>query len=154
MNWYEERRKQKSERLRARAAAKRAERDVLLERTRSLAEAMNGQPILIGHHSEKRHRRDIARMDRDIHKMCELDREAARFEDRARAAESSTAVFSDDPEAVCKIKEKIASRERYREKCKAINAILRRAKRKSDKTGRAWEPEAIEELYRIYAPRA
>src|SRR5271157_4805979 len=50
------------------AAADRAESEAAqrFDATRRLADVMNGQPILIGHHSERRHRRDIARMDNNL----------------------------------------------------------------------------------------
>lgn len=45
-----------------------------------------GQPILVGHHSEKRHRRDLARISRGYAKAGELDSEARRL---AASASSS-----------------------------------------------------------------
>src|ERR1700748_1914830 len=65
-----------------------------------------GQPILVGHHSERRHRRDSDRMHALATKGVELTKHADDLERRARSAASSTAISSDDPEAVRKLREK------------------------------------------------
>lgn len=46
-----------------------------------------GQPVLVGHHSERGHRRDLARMDGHMRASVEADREATTAADRAAAAE-------------------------------------------------------------------
>ena len=46
-----------------------------------------GQPILIGHHSEGRHRRDVARMDANMRKSIEADRQAKEHDRLADEAE-------------------------------------------------------------------
>jgi hypothetical protein len=47
-----------------------------------------GQPILVGHHSEGRHRRDLARVDRYFEKAREEDKAAAYHKHRAGASAS------------------------------------------------------------------
>jgi len=47
-----------------------------------------GQPILVGHHSEGRHRRDPARVDRYFQKASEEDKTAAYHKHRAGASAS------------------------------------------------------------------
>jgi hypothetical protein len=47
-----------------------------------------GQPILVGHHSEGRHRRDLARVDRYFQKAGEEDEAAAYHEQRVKASAS------------------------------------------------------------------
>jgi hypothetical protein len=47
-----------------------------------------GQPILVGHHSEGRHRRDLARVDRYFEKAREEDEAAAYHEQRVKASAS------------------------------------------------------------------
>jgi len=42
-----------------------------------------GQPILVGHHSEGKHRRTIERADRAMGKACEESKKAERYESRA-----------------------------------------------------------------------
>jgi hypothetical protein len=46
-----------------------------------------GQPILVGHHSERRHRRDLERIDRSMRTTIEESDKAERLRDRAEAAE-------------------------------------------------------------------
>lgn len=46
-----------------------------------------GQPILVGHHSEGRHRRDIAKIDNAMRKSCAEDDKAKYYEGRAETAE-------------------------------------------------------------------
>ena len=45
-----------------------------------------GQPILAGHHSERRHRRDLDRIQRWYRKQTELNQEADEYERKAKAA--------------------------------------------------------------------
>jgi Spy/CpxP family protein refolding chaperone len=61
---YRERRLRKAERLRGWAAKRTAKSAAAFESARVVADGIPmGQPILVGHHSERRHRRDIARID-------------------------------------------------------------------------------------------
>jgi hypothetical protein len=46
-----------------------------------------GQPILVGHHSERRHRRDLDRIDRNMQRTVEESREAQRLHQRAAASQ-------------------------------------------------------------------
>ena len=55
-----------------------------------------GQPILVGHHSEKRRRKDLTRIDEHFAKAKEHHDKAAYFRRRAAAAESNVIIFSDD----------------------------------------------------------
>lgn len=45
----------------------------------------SGQPILIGHHSERRHRRDLKRMDSGMRKSVEESRKSEYYADRAQS---------------------------------------------------------------------
>jgi|LSQX01.1.fsa_nt_gb hypothetical protein len=49
-----------------------------------------GEPIKVGHHSERRHRADIAKADRALSQAVEADRERELAEQRAAAAASTT----------------------------------------------------------------
>jgi hypothetical protein len=125
---YRERREARAERLRG-WADKRAERAVAAsDRVQSLAGVMNGQPILVGHHSESRHRRDIARMDRSMRDSVESSQMAERMRSRAdnieRAAEH--AIYSDDDDAVERLRARIGGLEAERDRVKAFNASCRK----------------------------
>jgi hypothetical protein len=85
-----------------------------------------GQPILIGHHSEKRHRRMLDRMHRYNDKAIEEYRKAQYYDRRAASAEGNNAISSDDPDAIQKLKEKLAGLEKLQETMRAANKIYRK----------------------------
>lgn len=66
-----------------------------------------GQPILVGHHSEGRHRRHLAKVDKKMHKAFALSEKSEHYSYKAEAAELNTVISSDDPKAVEKLKEKL-----------------------------------------------
>ncbi|MFM6930418.1 MAG: DUF3560 domain-containing protein, partial [Bdellovibrio sp.] len=86
------------------------------------------QPILIGHHSERRHRRHLERIENRVRKGYQAAEEAQRLEQRAKAAETRTAIDSDNPEAQDLLAEKIARLEKTRDKYKKLNALVRKYK--------------------------
>src|SRR5690606_19093150 len=104
MNDFKERRQARIERLRERAARKLSERAAAHAQVDQLADIMSGQPILVGHHSERRHRRDLERMSANMRKASALNSEDEELRRRADAAERNRAIFSDDPEAVRKLR--------------------------------------------------
>ncbi len=124
---FEERREQRVERLENRAAAAAAKSRSAYDRSCSIADRIPmGQPILVGHHSEGRHRRDIAKIDSAMRTSVEAGREAERLASAAQAAESNTAISSDDPDAVAKLRAKLAKMEGQREAYKAHNKKARK----------------------------
>jgi hypothetical protein len=123
---FELKRAARAERMRTRAGRLRAEAEGAFKREDAIAGMIPmGQPILVGHHSEKRHRRDLARMDSLMRKGLTLSKEAETLERRAAFAEKNTAVSSDDPDAVPKLRAKLEGLEQGRAKMKAANAAIR-----------------------------
>ena len=88
-----------------------------------------GQPILIGHHSEKRHRRDLKRIDEHFAKAKEHHDKAEYFRRRAAAAESNVIIFSDDPDATEKLVDKIERLKKRQGVMKRANHLIRKADR-------------------------
>lgn len=123
---YEERKAARIERLRARAAGKRVESHHRLTKNDALLGVMAGTPILRGHHSEKRHRRDLERIDNDMRKGFDASKEADRLDRAAEAAESNRSISSDDPEAVTKLKAKLEGLQAAQERMKLVNATIRK----------------------------
>lgn len=82
-----ERMDDRADALAAKAARKSAEADTRWNAAQQIADGMNGQPILVGHHSERRHRRDMRRMDGHMRKSAELTGEAERAAHGAATAE-------------------------------------------------------------------
>ena len=130
MNEYEARQQAKRDRLRERAAKKRREADGLIERGSDMASVIPfGQPILVGHHSEKRDRNYRAKIDRTFERGFEVGREADRLEERA-ASVGKGGISSDDPDAVVKLKEKLAGLKKQQDYMKAANRAVRSIRKK------------------------
>lgn len=124
---YAERREATQERKLARAKKLEAEAKSRQKAARHTMEIIPpGQPILVGHHSEKRHRRDLERMDRNFRAARDAQEKADRL--KAAAENPSSAISADDPEAVVKLKEKLADLEEERTKRKAVNKAFRKHK--------------------------
>jgi hypothetical protein len=106
-----------------------------------------GQPILIGHHSEKRHRKDLTHIDERLAKAKEHHDKAEYFRRRAAAAESNRAIFSDDPDATEKLVDKIERLKQRQGAMKRANQLIRKA----DREGLAdlgFSEETITRLFR------
>ncbi len=128
---YESRREQRVERLRERAQKKRAEARAHAARSGDIAGRIPmGQPILVGHHSERRARRDQQKIHNAERKRFEALQEAEELQRRADRAERNPAIRGDDPAAVVKLREKVAALELERERAKRVNALYRKAARK------------------------
>lgn len=89
-----------------------------------------GQPILIGHHSERRHRRALARCDANMRKACEESDKAKHHESNADGLEDllTDTVFSDDPDAIDALQAKIEELEGEAGRANAINKAWRKSK--------------------------
>lgn len=126
MNAYEAKKTERIERLRARASRLSAEAVGAGNAGHAILDRIPvGQPILTGHHSEKRHRRDVERAHQRLTKAVELRAEAKAVELRADRAEANVDVSSDDPEAVPKLTEKLAKLEHDRARMVAANKAAR-----------------------------
>ncbi len=115
---------------RAQWAASRAQKaQQASQRAHDLSQRFEmGQPILVGHHSEKSARRDQQRMW-DATERAGEHRNMA--EDHAGAAagierQLDRSVFSDDPDAIERLEERVAEMEATREAMKAANAEFRK----------------------------
>ncbi|WP_029921967.1 DUF3560 domain-containing protein [Nevskia soli] len=125
MNSYEMKQQARRERLMARAQRLRAVAEGLAQRARERAAVIPfGQPILVGHHSEKRDRNYRQRISRAFEKAAELERLAQATAARADGV-GLGGVSSDDPEAVTKLKAQVQELEARQEQMKAANRALR-----------------------------
>lgn len=127
---YEEKRQARYERLLA--AAEKAEREgqsSLKSGEQMFDHIPMGQPILIGHHSEKRDRNYRERARNKISRGYEYLKKAESMRERAQAIENNQAIFSDDPLAVEKLGGKIVQLEARQERMKATNAAIRKGDR-------------------------
>ena len=105
---YEERRKRRIERYKE-LSLKAQERSSQYSNSNAnrILQIVPGQPILVGHHSEKRHRKLIKKAQDDIRKSIEEDNKSNFYKERAENAENSKVIYSDDPQAIIKLKEKL-----------------------------------------------
>jgi hypothetical protein len=107
MNSYEEKQEAKRERLKAAAAKRRAAAEKLSkDGWDALSQIPFGQPILVGHHSERSDRAYRGRAVGKIDKSVELSKQADNLEARADGV-GSGGISSDDPEAVRKLEDKL-----------------------------------------------
>lgn len=96
-----------------------------------------GQPILVGHHSERRHRNAIKRSDRAMDAVVESLEMAQRHRDVAASLQTALdrSVFSDDPDAREALEARITEREAAVVRIKAYNASCRAAVKAGRKLG-------------------
>jgi hypothetical protein len=87
-----------------------------------------GQPILVGHHSEKRHRRALEKHDNALRKAIESEKLAESMASRAAnlELELDRAIYDDDPDAIERLRERVQLLEARRARIKAINAVIRK----------------------------
>lgn len=126
---YRDRRLARAERLRDWAEKRARRSDANFSRAWNLVKEIPlGQPILVGHHSEKRHRRTLERSDNAMRAGVESQRMAESMSSRADNIEQAAehAIYSDDPDAVDRLRERIADLEAERTRYKAENAAYRK----------------------------
>ena len=126
---YRERRLAKAERLQEWAEKRERKSNAAFASARTIADGIPlGQPILVGHHSERRPRRDIARIDSGMRRGIEHQDKAHDMQSRAAGiiAAADRAIYSDDPDAVEALTAKLAGLEAERERAKDVNKIIRK----------------------------
>ena len=116
---------QKAERYQELAEKAENKSNSLFKSAHDMAECIPfGQPILVGHHSEKRDRNFRERIGRTFEKSMEENDKAKYYAGKAARAESPTAISSDAPDAIELLKEKLTKLETNRDRFKAINKII------------------------------
>lgn len=88
---------------------------------RELSVVPFGQPILVGHHSERAHRALIARSDRHMEKSHELTLKAARIEAKLEGL-GNGGISSDAPDAIDLLRDKLAELESVQAMMREKNA--------------------------------
>lgn len=128
LNSYEAKQEARRERLLERAGKARGNFQALHNNAHEMADVIPfGQPILVGHHSENKDRRYRERIHNTFGKAFkELDK-AKHLESRA-AAVGTGGVSSDDPDAIEKLRSRLAKIEADQAHMKAVNAAIRKGK--------------------------
>jgi hypothetical protein len=129
MNAYEAKQEAKRERLLN--AAERAQQQAQAAYKRAdLREEVSGipfgQPILVGHHSEGRHRAAIKRADNAMRASIDLDKKAGELAARA-AAVGTGGISSDDPEAIQKLQREVGEAQALQDFMRSANKLVRAA---------------------------
>lgn len=148
---YLERQEYKKEMYQERAEKADKRSQSHYERHRDIASVIPmGQPILIGHHSEKRHRKDLDRIDNEMRKSIQESEKADYYRNKVDNIDNSKVISSDDPQAIEKLQARIEELEKAKEEVKArphewyelqyLNADIRRLK------DRIKEIQELEEL--------
>lgn len=138
----------KREKLEARADKARGAGEALLESADRIASFIPmGQPILVGHHSERRHRNDLKRIQNNTTKGCELLRYSEELERRA-ASVGTGAISSDDPEAILKLQSQVDDLQKFQDLAKATNRLVR----KNDRAGLAALGYSEARIDRFFVP--
>jgi hypothetical protein len=90
--------------------------------------AMAGTPILIGHHSEKSHRRAIEKVDDDLRKSYEHYEKSEYHLKKAEIIENSYTIYSDDPEAITKLEQKLKLMKEDHQRMILVNKQFKKSK--------------------------
>ncbi len=142
MNSYEQKQEEKRDKLRARAEKADGRSEASFGRFHSLTDGIPlGQPVLVGHHSEKRHRRTLQRADDAIRKGVEEQKKSQHLREKANSV-GSGGISSDDPDSVVKLQRKLVKMELQREFWKSLNVAWRKAKKPAPDQKEAWEAMA------------
>ncbi len=142
MNAYEIKQQEKRERLLQRAEVARMKGQGSIARAEQIASFIPmGQPILVGHHSEGRHRSDLKRINSEFEKGLEALSQAKALEHRAENL-GQHGISSDNPEAVALLQEKLAKLEKLQAFMVAANKVVRafhKAGVRNEEAGELWE---------------
>ncbi|PUA41541.1 hypothetical protein C5U62_31715 [Pseudomonas protegens] len=125
LNAYELKQQARRERYEDRAADAQAASAATYRRARDMASLIPfGQPILVGHHSERRDRNYRDKIHTTFGKSFALQDKAEYYAQKAKRV-GAGGISSDDPDAVDKLAAKLAGLERSQELMKSANKVIR-----------------------------
>jgi hypothetical protein len=142
---FEERRQRRINNAKSRAIKNEQEADSLYKSAHEMASFIPfGQPILVGHHSEKGDRRYRDKIHNKFGKSFEMRDKAVYYADKAESIAYNTAIYSDDPEALQKLTDKLKSLQDAQEFMKSANRYIKNNDKKSflklpNTTEKLWE---------------
>jgi hypothetical protein len=128
MNTYEQKQSERKERYEQLALDAQQESAQNSATARKMADVIPfGQPILVGHHSERSDRNYRGRIDNKIQAAYEAQKKAEYYADKADGV-GKGGISSDDPDAVAKLQAKLDKAEELQGIMKTANAIIRKHK--------------------------
>jgi hypothetical protein len=129
----EERRERRASILRLRAARLKVKANDLYRASHDIGSRIPfGQPILVGHHSERGHRRAIDKMHNATAKAYGATQYAETLDRRADHVERRPTIQASDSDAVEQYREKLAKLTAQREQIKATNNAWRKFTKSKD----------------------
>ncbi|MFH6840994.1 DUF3560 domain-containing protein [Providencia sp. 2024EL-00732] len=132
LNWYEEKQARRKERYLELAGNAAIQSGVSYSRAVKMADAIPfGQPILLGHHSERRDRNYRSKITKNFEKSFEQSSKAEYYENKA-ASVGKAGISSDDPDAILKLQKKLTRLEKSHEIMKSVNKIVKNKKMTHD----------------------
>lgn len=141
---FEERKQNRIDHANEQAAKNEQKAKSLYDQAKKMASVIPfGQPILVGHHSEQRDRNYRNKIHNTFGKSFEAQDKAAYYENKVESIESNNAIFSDDPQAIEKLKAKLKSLQDAQRFMKAANKCIK----KQDKAAFLQLPFATEKIW-------
>ena len=132
MNSYEQKQARRKQRLAAAAENAEQESAAAFQRSNSYTAGIPlGQPILVGHHSEQRHRNALKKSDNAMRKAVESSKHAEELRGRA-AAVGSGGISSDDPDAIEKLSAQLQMGQDWQTLMVAVNKQVRFAEKRAE----------------------
>lgn len=129
MNHYEAKQQARRERFKKLANKAEGASMTAYRRVKQIGDMIPfGQPILIGHHSERRHCGDIRRMDGLRSKCIEESQKAEHYKQKAVSV-GTGGISSDDPAAVEKLRAELMKLEATQEHMKVCNKLVKKGDR-------------------------
>ena len=130
---YRERREARAERREEWAAGRKAKSDASFKRSSDLANAIPlGQPILVGHHSEKHARRDQERIFDGMFQGLEHSKMEKKHTQAATTIQRQldSSIYSDDTDAAERLRERLYDLEYQRDRMKIVNLWFQKNKKR------------------------
>lgn len=150
---YEAKRQARYERLQAAARKAASESNALIEQSHRMASVIPfGQPILVGHYSEKSDRNYRARIENKFRKGYELYQRSQELTSRAESVAANNAIYSDDPSAPERLAEKVQKLEAEQAQYKAINKAHAAYLKNPASLDKSELSEELKTLIRNYKP--
>ncbi len=120
---YQAKKSDRVTRMRERATKAQEESDARFAALHRIADNIPlGQPILVGHHSEKHARADQSRIEGHARAGIDAMKRAEYWEGAAASAEDNNAISSDDPQVLDKLKARLDFLQNKQERMKLVNS--------------------------------
>ena len=125
MNDYEQKILDKKDRYQKLAEKARQEAEQKSLSANEDVRMLAGQPILIDHHSEKKHRKLLEKIDKRFEQSYENTKKAEYYDEKVKSV-GTGGISQDDPEAMQKLKDKLKSLENYHATMVDHNKLMRK----------------------------